>query len=287
MFALKLGFIGAGKVGSAMAILLKQAGYEIAGVASRSQTSARKLALRLGVSVFTPKELSYKSDVLFITTSDDAIASVATDLARQKAIRPGQIMVHMSGAHTSSLLSPCAEVGAVILSLHPIQSFASIDQAIALIPGSYFSIEGDEGGYDFAQEIVNKLKGKHFILKSNSKVLYHAAASIASNYLVGLLSVTQELLDTAGVPNDVGLQAFLPLIEGTLENVRKLGITDALTGPISRGDISTVSKHMEAMKDLPQILDVYKTLGLVTVEVALKKGTINEKQADKLRALLK
>jgi predicted short-subunit dehydrogenase-like oxidoreductase (DUF2520 family) len=146
----------------------------------------------------------------------------------------------MSGAHTSSLLSPCAEVGAVILSVHPIQSFASVDQAVVLIPGSYFSIEGDEGGYDFAQEIVKKLKGKHLILQSNSKVLYHAAASIASNYLVGLLSVTLELLDTAGVPNDVGLQAFLPLIEGTLKNVKKLGITGALTGPISRGDLRSI-----------------------------------------------
>lgn len=284
---MKLGFIGAGKVGSAMAILLQQAGYEIAGVASRSQISAQKLALRLRVPIFTPKELASKSDVLFITTSDDAIASVAADLAEQRAIRPGQIMIHMSGAHSSSLLSPCAEIGAVALSVHPIQSFASVDRAIALIPDSYFSIEGDEGGYDFAREIVEKLKGKHFILKSESKVLYHAAATTASNYLVGLLSVTQELLDVAGVPNDVGLQAFLPLVEGTLENVRKLGITGALTGPISRGDISTVSKHLKAMKDLPQILDVYKTLGLVTVEVALKKGTINEEQADMLRALLK
>ncbi|AFV12841.1 putative NAD(P) dependent oxidoreductase [Thermacetogenium phaeum DSM 12270] len=283
---LKLGFIGAGKVGSAFAVLLQQAGYEVVGVASRSRESADRLAQRLGVPVFPKEELASRSQVLFLTTSDDAIASVAAELAEKGAIHPGQILLHMSGAHSSQVLAPAAERGAVTLSVHPIQSFASVDQAVALLPGSYFSIEGDERGYGFAREMVEKLKGKHFILKSESKVLYHAAACTACNYLVGLLDVAAQLLEAAGVPGEVGLPAFFPLVEGTFENVKKLGIPGALTGPISRGDLGTVAKHLAALEGLPQLLDVYKTLGLVTVEVALKKGTIDEERAAGLRSLL-
>ena len=193
----------------------------------------------------------------------------------------------MSGAHTAQLLEPAADKGAITISVHPIQSFASVEQAITLIPGTYFSIEGDTRGYSFAQEMVEKLGGKHFILDSNSKVLYHAAASVASNYLVGLLKTALDLLAAAGVPEEVRLPAFLPLVEGTLKNTKKLGIPQALTGPISRGDLGTLEKHLDAMKELPELLSVYRALGLVTVDAALQKGTINEKQAAAIRSLLK
>ena len=212
---------------------------------------------------------------------------MAQEIAEKDGFRSEQIVLHMSGAHTAQLLEPAAEKGAINISVHPIQSFASVEQAITLIPGTYFSIEGDTRGYSFAQEMVEKLGGKHFKLDSNSKVLYHAAASVASNYLVGLLKTALDLLAAAGVPEEVRLPAFLPLVEGTLENIKKLGIPQALTGPISRGDLGTLEKHLDAMKELPELLRVYRTLGLVTVDAALKKGTINEKQATAIRSLLK
>jgi len=284
---LEIGFVGAGKVGSALAILLQRAGYRIAGVASRTGESANKLATRLNCPVLSKEDVAKRSEVLFITTSDDAIASVAQEIAEKDGFRSEQIVLHMSGAHTAQLLEPAAEKGAINISVHPIQSFASVEQAITLIPGTYFSIEGDTRGYSFAQEMVEKLGGKHFKLDSNSKVLYHAAASVASNYLVGLLKTALDLLAAAGVPEEVRLPAFLPLVEGTLENIKKLGIPQALTGPISRGDLGTLEKHLDAMKELPELLRVYRTLGLVTVDAALKKGTINEKQATAIRSLLK
>lgn len=284
---MEIGFVGAGKVGSALAILLQRAGYRIAGVASRTGESANKLATRLNCPVLSKEDVAKRSEVLFITTSDDAIASVAQEIAEKDGFRSEQIVLHMSGAHTAQLLEPAAEKGAINISVHPIQSFASVEQAITLIPGTYFSIEGDTRGYSFAQEMVEKLGGKHFKLDSNSKVLYHAAASVASNYLVGLLKTALDLLAAAGVSEEVRLPAFLPLVEGTLENIKKLGIPQALTGPISRGDLGTLEKHLDAMKELPELLRVYRTLGLVTVDAALKKGTINEKQATAIRSLLK
>ncbi len=283
---MKIGFIGAGKVGSALAILLQRAGYDIAGVASRTDESAQTLAERLSCPALSKAEVAKRSEALLITTSDDAIASLAEEIAEEGAFHSGQVVMHMSGAHSSQLLAPAAQKGAITLSVHPIQSFASIDQALALIPGTYFSIEGDARGFGFAREMVEKLGGKHFPLDSESKVLYHAAACVACNYLVSLLDTALGMLKEAGVPEEVRLPAFLPLVAGTFENIKNLGVPKALTGPISRGDRGTVEKHLTAMRDLPQLLDVYKTLGLVTVDVALAKGTINEEQAGALRSLL-
>ncbi len=283
---LEIGFVGAGKVGPALALLLQRAGYSIAGVASRTDESANKLAERLNCSALSKEDVARCSGVLFITTPDDSIAAVAQEIADKGAFQPGQVVLHMSGAHTARLLEPASRQGAITLSVHPIQSFASVEQAINLIPGTYFSIEGDRRGYQFAEEMVEKLGGYHFKLDADSKVLYHAAASVASNYLVGLLNTALELLAAANVPADVRLPAFLPLVEGTLNNINNLGIPQALTGPISRGDCGTVKKHLDGMKELPELLSVYQTLGLVTVGVALNKGTIDEKQAAALRTLL-
>lgn len=283
---MKIGIIGAGKVGSAIAILLANTGMEVAGVASRSPQSAERLASRLGCLSLSKSEVARSADVLLITTSDDAIAQVAAELAATGPFHRGQVVLHMSGALTSGVLAPAAEMGAYTLSLHPVQSFASVEQALKLIPGTYFSIEGDQRGYDIAQEIVTRLGGQYFFLDSQAKVLYHAAAVEACSYLVGLLASSFELLAAAGVPEEVRLPAFLPLVAGTLENIKQLGIPGALTGPIARGDSGTLIKHLEAMHDLPEQLRVYICLGLRTVEVARAKGTISEEQAAALKDLL-
>lgn len=283
---LEIGFIGAGKVGLALAILLQKTGYHVAGVASRTNESAQAMAKRLNCPALSKGDVARRSEALFLTTSDDAIVPVTEELAKEGAFHLGQVVLHMSGAHSSQILKPAAQLGAITLSVHPIQSFASVDQAISLIPGTYFSIEGDDRGYDFAIKMVEDLGGKHFLLDSEAKVLYHAAACVACNYLVGLLDTALNLLAEAGVPEEIRLPAFLPLVTGTVENIKKLGIPKALTGPISRGDRGTIEKHLAAMADLPLLSEVYQALGLVTVDVALKKGTINEEQAEAMRSLL-
>lgn len=283
---MRIGFVGAGKVGSAVALLLQRAGYEVVGVASRTWASAEKLASQLGCPVLPAAEVSRRAECLFITTSDDAIARVAAEIAQEGAFHAGQFVLHMSGALTSRALEPAAAQGAITLSLHPIQSFATVEKALALIPGSYFSIEGDERGYGFARKLVEDLEGYSFFLDSGAKVLYHAAAVTACNYLVGLLGCSMQMLEAAGVPEEVGLPAFLPLVTGTFENVRALGIPGALTGPIARGDIGTLEKHLAALRGMPRQLAVYTALGLVTVDIALAKGTVSREQAAKLRSLL-
>lgn len=282
----RLGFIGAGKVGSAFALLLQKAGYEVVGIASRTPSSAQRLAARLNSPVLTAVQVAENAQALFLTTTDDALAEVVADLTRDKGFHPGQIVLHTSGALTSKVLDSAAARGAITLSLHPLQSFASVDEAVAILPGSYFSVEGDTRGFSFAREIVEKLGGRCFYLDSEAKVLYHAAACVASNYLVGIVACSLDLLAAAKVPEEVRLISLLPLIEGTLNNVRKMGIPQALTGPLARGDLGTVRHHLAALKDLPEQLAVYQSLGLYTVDVARAKGTISAEQASALRSLL-
>jgi predicted short-subunit dehydrogenase-like oxidoreductase (DUF2520 family) len=282
----KIGFIGCGRAGSALALLLQQAGYEVVGVASRRQTSAEILAERLGCPALDSSEVARRSDALFLTTSDDAVAMVAVALAEAAAFHEGQIVLHLSGALTSKALTPAVAQGAIALSLHPIQSFASVDQAMAVLRGSYFSIEGDPRGYDFAREIVAQFGGKSFLLESRAKVLYHAACVAASNYFVGLLACSLDLMEEADIPEEMRLPALLPLVSGTLNNICALGIPHALTGPIARGDTGTLEKHLAALGSLPEQLRIYLSLGLKTVNVARAKGTITPEQAEGLRSLL-
>jgi predicted short-subunit dehydrogenase-like oxidoreductase (DUF2520 family) len=282
----KIGFIGAGRAGSALAILLQQAGYEVLGVASRSRASAEILAERLGCPALPATEVARRAEGLFLTTADDAVAPVAAELAAAAAFHPGQVVLHLSGALTAAALAPAAALGAITLSLHPIQSFASVDQAIAVLPGSYFSIEGDPRGHEFAREIVAALKGQSFLLDSGAKVLYHAACVAASNYFVSLLACSLDLLEKAEIPKEMQLPALLPLVAGTLDNIRSLGIPHALTGPIARGDAGTLKKHLAALDGLPDQLRIYLGLGLKTVDVARDKGTITPEQAVELRLLL-
>jgi predicted short-subunit dehydrogenase-like oxidoreductase (DUF2520 family) len=282
----KIGFIGCGRAGSALAILLQRTGYEVVGVASRRQTSAEILAENLGCPVLDGLEVARRAEALFLTTSDDAVTTVSAALAGATAFHDGQIVLHLSGALTSEALAPAAAQGAIALSLHPIQSFASVEQAITVLPGSYFSIEGDPRGYGFAREVVARLGGQSFLLDSGAKVLYHAACVAASNYFVSLLACSLDLLDKADIPEEMRLPALLPLVAGTLNNIRTLGIPQALTGPIARGDAGTLEKHLAALDGLPEQLGIYLSLGLKTVEIARAKGTITPEQASGLRSLL-
>lgn len=284
-----VGIIGAGTVGTAVAAILKSKGYPMSGVADINPEKAEKLASLLGARVFErPAELAASADIVFITTNDGSIAQAAADIAGEGGFRPGQVVLHMSGALSSEVLRPAAELGAITLSVHPLQSFANSEQAIKILPGSIFSIEGDAEGLPLAQRIVNDLGGRFFPIRKESKPLYHAGACVASNYLVTLMGQAVELLSLSGIPREMCLAALLPLVEGTLHNIKQIGIPQALTGPIARGDTSTVKGHLAQMEGVDADLVLfYRTLGMSTVEVAVKKGGISEEKAEELRRVLK
>ena len=283
---LKIGIIGAGTVGLALAIRLAGNGYEVVAVASCRHVSAEKLAKTIkGCEAFeTNQSVADIADVVFITTPDAVISEIASTVQWHK----GQCVVHCSGADSSEILQPARQMGANTGVFHPLQTMANIQQAISNIPDSTFAIEAEEPLLTILKEMAAALHCRWIEIKSEDKVIYHAAAVIASNYLVTLVKLADDLWETFGIPREQATQALLPLLKGTLNNIENVGIPQALTGPIARGDIETVKKHLSALqKEAPDALSVYCELGLQTIPIAQAKGKIDEEKANELRAVLK
>jgi len=280
--------LGLGKVGTAVGHLLRSAGYEIVAVAGRSMSQLTQGIKYTGGQAFTDFSAAASlADCVMITTSDDAIASVCDEVCQKGAIRPGNKVIHMSGAGGLDLLLPAVKAGAYVASIHPLQSFATVEGAISNIPGSTFGITADNEIQNWSEQIVHDLRGYPFTIADSDKPLYHAAACLASNYLTSLLHTVGRIYQSLGMTRAEALRTFWPLVQGTMQNIETQGTVQALTGPISRGDAGTVTKHLAALqKSFPSLLPLYCTLGKETISLGLKKGTLNPDKAEIIKKLL-
>ena len=281
----KIGFIGAGTTGTALAVRFSQKKCMVVAVSSRTLSSAQKLAgLMPNCHVcHTAQEVSDAAELVFITTPDDVIAQVCGEVQWHE----GQNVVHCSGAHSIDILEPARKLGAAVGSFHPLQTFADVDQAIDNLPGSTFALEAEEPLLSTLKELTLLLNGNWVELKPGDKVLYHTAAVFACNYLVTLVKLAVDLWLDFGVSSKEATRALLPLLKGTINNIDNIGLPDCLTGPVARGDSGTVVRHLSALEARnPSLLATYKELGLQTIPIALSKGKINEQKAEEMRALL-
>jgi predicted short-subunit dehydrogenase-like oxidoreductase (DUF2520 family) len=285
---MKIGFIGAGKVGIAFGVYLKSKGFEISGYYSRSPASSIKAAeLTASRHFMDYTKLSSESDIIFITTGDGEIKGVCDLLALSGALKKGQIVAHMSGALSSEVLKSARDRECWVYSLHPIQSFASLENALKNLPDTYFSIEGDVEKDSRLEELIAKTGNLCFRIAPNDKALYHAATCIFSNFLVALLDEGLQYLNSIGINPREGFSAMLPLIMGTLSNIELLGTANALTGPIARGDSSTIANHMENIElHLPQSLEFYRAMSLKTLQVAKLSKLVDENKSTRLKSIL-
>jgi len=282
----QVGFIGAGKVGTALAARLFKGGYPVIAVADTNLLATEKLVeLAPGCHVFkTAQEVANIAEHVFITTPDDFIHKVASELTWH----PDQNVVHCSGAASIDILEPAEKYGAMVGSFHPCQAFASVDQAIENLPGSTFAIEAQGPLLDILKDMASSIGCDWIALKPGDKALYHAAAVFVSNYSVVLLKVATDLFQHFDVSPDQATKVLMPLIQGNLNNMRNLGLPNCLTGPIARGDVSTIEKHIFALKEKElSILKLYAELGLKTIPIALEKGTLDEKVSETLQTLFK
>ena len=286
--SLKFAIIGAGMVGTAIGFLLKKAGHEITAVADLSAAHLKRARSYTGAVGFRdPAQAARQANCLLITTPDDHIGLVCSEIVAGSSVK-GKKVFHMSGAGGLNLLEPAFQAGASVASIHPLQSFSSIDSAIQSIPGSYFGVTASAGAKKLSAGIVRDLNGIPIYITPEQKPLYHAAACIASNYLVSLLSVVESIYLSIGFSEKDARKAYLPLVYGSLRNIEKQGCPSALTGPIARGDSGTVQKHIDAMaRHLPAYSSLYSTMGMIAVKLARQKGTLNTGQAKKIMALLK
>jgi len=264
-----IGLIGTGTVGATVAIRLQQQGYTVSRVASRTIGKAQALAQRIGAAVCSPQEILEHCDLVLLATPDRAIAPLAEQVAGWG--HAGQILVHFSGALSSEVMACARPAGARLLSIHPLQTFADVDRALAALPGTHFTVEGDDP--EFGRRLVQDLGGIPHLIDARNKVLYHAAACIASNYLVVLAAVANDLLASCGFAPGEALPALLPLLRGTLASLAANGLPDALTGPIARGDVAVVREHL---RQLPaRYCPLYQQLGVLAVTLGREKGTID------------
>jgi predicted short-subunit dehydrogenase-like oxidoreductase (DUF2520 family) len=282
---LKTGFIGAGTTGTALAVRLSQKGCPVVAVSSRTLSSAQKLARRVPNCqvCHTAQKLADAAELVFITTPDDVIAQVCSEVQWHK----GQSVLHCSGAHSVDILESAKKFGAAVGSFHPLQTFADVDQAIENLPGSTFAMEAEEPLLSILKELTHLLNGNWVELKSGDKVLYHAAAVFACNYLVTLVKLALDLWRDFGVSSKEATRALLPLLRGTINNIDNIGLPNCLTGPVARGDLGTIEKHLSALESRsPSLLTTYKELGLQTIPIALDKGKVNEQKAEEMKTLL-
>jgi len=282
---LRVGFIGAGTVGTALAVRLQERGYQVAAVASRTKSSADKLAdAAYGCQAYDSKQaVADTAELVFVTTPDDAIPEVIAEVKWHA----GQSVVHCSGAHSLDVLEKAQSDGAQVGAFHPLQTFASVTHAIENLPGSTFALEAEGLLLDILKGMAEALAGRWVVLGPGDKVLYHAAAVIACNYMVTLVKMATDLWRTFGVPTAEATQALLPLLHGTVNNMENVGLPNCLTGPIARGDLGTIRKHLDVLeKGAPAIAQTYHDLGLQTIQIALSKGKIDEQKAEELRRLL-
>lgn len=281
-----IGFIGAGKVGTALAMNLSKAGYHVAVVADRDPAAAGRLAEFIDgcIPVGSAQDAVDRVDFVFITTPDDTIGPVCDSVQWKQ----GHSVVHCSGAASIEVLASAAGHGASAGSFHPCQAFASAAEALKNLPGSTFAIEADPPLAGILEAIAFDLGCEYIRLGPGDKALYHAAAVLVSNYVVTLLKISTDFFYNLGIDRASAVKILIPLMKGNLLNIERLGIPDCLTGPIARGDTGTIEKHMKTITQRsPENFDLYADLGLRTLSIAVEKGGLSEKAEATLERLFR
>ena len=287
--------IGAGRLGGAFGRLLATAGYRIVAVTARTRRSASAAARFIGAGepMTDVARAAAGAAIVFITTPDRVIRAVCERIVRGGGLSLGTLVLHASGAQIRELLDAAREAGAKRAVIHPLQSVPSREQGVVNLPGSYFRIEADPGSLRRVRALVRALGGSELVLprwKSDpqSAALYHAGAVAASNYLVTLLDFAVRHFQVLGADRRQSLQALLPLVRGTLANLERLGIPQALTGPIARGDVQTVAGHVAALqRRAPELLDLYRLLARQTAPLAQEQGGLTDQVAKELLHILR
>ena len=253
----KISIVGPGRLGTSLARALKRAGYPIAEVVYRpgpSARTARALARQLGAQpLLYPEQYA---PVVFLCVGDSQLGAVSQELANWPW--KGRVALHTSGAMTSDVLALLRERGASVGSMHPMMSF--VRGATTPLQGVSFALEGDRKALRMARAVVRDLHGKSFVLKKAAKPLYHAFGAFTSPLLIATLAAGERVGRRAGLTAAQARAAMRPIVEQTLKNYLEKGTAEAFSGPMVRGDVDTVRKHLDALRPLPEVHAAYIAL---------------------------
>ncbi|MBC6447051.1 Rossmann-like and DUF2520 domain-containing protein [Actinokineospora xionganensis] len=273
---LAVGVVSAGRVGAVLGAALSRAGHAVTAVSAVSKASlGRAESLLPDVSVRPPDEVAREADLVLLAIPDDVLPGMVRGLAAAGALRPGQIVVHTSGAHGVDVLAPAAEQGALTLALHPVMTFTGRAEDLERVAACCFGVtaaDDDIAAWNVAEALVVEMGAEPVRVPEKARPLYHTALAHGANHLVTLVGECADLLRAA----DVGTPERLlgPLLSAALDNALRHG-DRALTGPVARGDAGTVRKHVRVLADsAPEMLPAYRALAARTAHRASESGLL-------------
>ena len=266
--------VGAGRVGTALALLMQKAGEPLAGVWTRTESSARRVSRELGRECAwgpLPGAIG-ESRMVIVSVRDPEVPAVGGALLDGGLLRSSEAVLHCGGSRPARQaltgVAPAAPVG----TFHPLLAVASPQQAARAMPGAFFAVEGDAPARQRAMELAGRLDLRCFEISGEQMGRYHAAAVMASNHAVALWHAAAEVLQEVGLERERASEVLLPLLHSTLENVESLRLAGALTGPVRRGDAATVEAHLEALQHLPHTAALYRAATMQAVHLARRAG---------------
>ena len=286
MNPLRVGVVGAGRVGAVLAAALRSAGHSIVSVAGESDASRSRIASLLpGVPVEKPTAVARASELLLLTVPDDMLGNVVRTMVDAGAIRPGMYVAHTSGRHGLAILEPAAAIGAHVMAVHPAMTFSGTSVDLARLSGCVFGLTAaTPADRAFAEALVGDLGGNPMWVPEEMRTLYHAGLAHGANHLVTLVTEAMEILSAAGATDPAG--TLRPLLTAALDNALDHGDA-ALTGPIVRGDAGTVAAHLDDIRtNAPQTLASYVSMARATLDRAASDGRLLPIRALKIKNLL-
>ncbi|MGE5134987.1 MAG: Rossmann-like and DUF2520 domain-containing protein [Gemmatimonadota bacterium] len=282
---LRVGIIGAGRVGTVLGAALARAGHQVVAASAVSETSVERAARLLpGAAIRQPEAVLADADLVLLTVPDDALPGLVAGLAATSAPMEGRLLAHASGRHGVAVLDPATERGALPLAIHPVMTFTGRPDDVDRLAGISFGVTAPGQLRQVAEALVIEMGGEPVFIEEASRSLYHAALASGANHLITLVVQAAELLGVAGVPDPARMLS--PLLFAALDNALRLG--DAgLTGPVARADADTVAGHIEALREVsPEALRAYLALARLTADRALAAGMLTPPAAQRLLDVL-
>lgn len=278
----ELSVIGMGRLGGALTRAFCRAGLPVRSVYSRSKVTPPE---GFSISGTFPAKKTQLGKLVFITVSDSAIEEVSRQLAHLHSDFSSYTFVHCSGNEPADLLSSLRNKNAWTASFHPLQTFTP-QSGPETFRKIFFSMQGSSKAFPLLRKVADRIGAQAFEASHKQKETLHAAAVMASNYLITLLESAVETGAVSGLPEDQVKKVLFPLIETTLKNTRTGSFREMLTGPLMRGDIQTVENHLGLLQDFPGLSKIYRTLGSKTLELAATAGHLTPDQVEALRDTL-
>lgn len=277
--------LGAGRLGSSLAIALDKAGYTVAAITSRQPTHREWLNSHIttGIVVENVQTAVNVANIVFITGPDAYIEKICSGVKW----RSHQAVIHCAGAMSLAPLDTARVAGAQTGGFHPLQTFPTIDSYERLQDVSFAIESASPELLGWLRILAEDLGGSAFQIESSQRAAYHASAVMACGLLSGLTGLSAEMWEPLGIGRREALRRLIPLLRATVDALDEKGLPHAITGPFVRGDIETITMHLEATANKSiGIRNAYAALALASLHIAKEQGGLSDSGFEGIKSLL-